>query len=435
MLTATSLSRRCTLQRAQELLTGRREASAKRALELIFQMREISEPSHLEESRLKQQIVDVWGDSAITDLVVELETTLWSEPDRDYLDWVRSRFVSTIAQALRTALLSQSPEIGDDDLSADVSETDESTLIYLTETSSGGLGQIERLADVIRRNPEVFAASIRHAISFCPREHLDRNILAVLENAVEADGSGGIAAAFASVRSSRGYRQQVDAKAELIAALVSEGIEPSRDTVVAVLSRLARPGSSRRSDIVFHLLNRAWRRQENKLGVSIDARTFAHACVQYQPLYRRLRSFFRDIGEGDDPASGQVYNLLQQFLFAGCRDSCPECLRSRNRYSRLPNPSRDLAVDVLNVDHHVIDLDQHGDTWVETVKLKLSELGGVAIRFHHSRTNDVMNEVQSLLAEELEVGFMILPIAIAEISRRRDGWLLTLEVKGHGANQ
>lgn len=435
MLTATSLSDRCSLERAQEFLRGNRAAAAKSALELIFQMREISDNSHAEESRLRQQIVDVWGDSAITDLIEGFEVELWSEPNRDYIDWVRSRFVSTIAQALRIALLSQSPEIGDDDLSADVSETAESTLIYLTETSSGGLGQMERVTDAIRRNPEFFAASIRHAISFCPREHLDRNVLAILENAAEANGSGGIAAAFASIRSSRGYRQQTAAKEELVAALVSEGMEPSRDIVVAVLSRLVRPGSSQRSDIVFHLLNRAWRRQEKKLGISIDSRTFAYACVQYPPLYRRLRSFFQDIGEGDDPASGQVYNLLQQFLFAGCRDSCSECLRSRNRYSRLPYASRDLATSVLNIEHQVIDVDQDADAWIDLVKLKLSEFGGVVIRFPQSRTNDVMKVVQSLLAEELEVGFMILPIAIAEITRRHDGWLLTLEVKGHGANQ
>lgn len=433
MLAATAISRRCSLFEAQKLLKGKRVVAARRVLEEIFQVRDFSsEGDEEEESRLKHRILEQWDNESVVHRIEELESLLWKDLSEDYQNWIRSRFVSTIAQAIKTAATYRSGEVVVDDLVVDTFATGEETTIFLTETSSGGLGQIEDVSTSIRQDPVQFTDALRHAISFCPREERDRHLLHILEKAVRPGSESRVQFAFRDIRNARGFQQMAEAKENLQGVLWKEGLDGSRETFVSLLARLLRPGSTTRTDEFVYLLNRAWRKHERQLGIGIDPRTFAYLCVQYRPLMRRLKALFRLIGEGQEPSGGQIYSSLQQFLFAGCSDSCPECIGVQNWYDPLAKPSRNLAANFLDLVDPVIGVDESASDWLDLLRQMLILKQRVNLSFSESHLADVTAGLQSLLAEELEVGIFYVPVSLSAVYREGNAWTITVEAKGYG---
>lgn len=430
MLSATALMQRCTLESAQSKLRGKRVESARRVLERIFQVRDVSSNDD-EDSRLKQRILEQWENASVVERMEELESLLWIGLGQDYQEWVKSRFISTVAQAVRVASGYQIGEVGDEELIVDTFREADRTSVYITETSSGGIGQLETLASAIRRRPEKFSDALRFSTTFCRRELLDRNVIRALTKSLDTKGSTSLRGAFSDVRSAIGFQQMADAKAQLQLSLESEGLDSSRDIVVSLLARVLRPGSSRESDSYIYLLNKAWHKHEKRLGISIDPRTFAYICVQYPPLLRRLKDLFRSIGGGEEPSTGQIFALLQQLLFEGCIDSCPECLASRNRYDQLPQPSRELSSKILNFEEIVIKIDEPDSDWPGIIRAKLKEKFRIKLEFGASRLEEVVTRLQSLLAHEIEIEFQFLPIFISAIERVPEGWAVVLEIRGY----
>jgi hypothetical protein len=204
----------------------------------------------------------------------------------------------------------------------------------------------------------------------------------------------------------------------------------SRAVVVALVTKLLRAGSSPRTDVILHLLNRAWRRREERLGISIDPRVFAYLCVQYPPARRRLRQLFREVSGGEDPDDAQLYAVLQQFLLPGCEDSCPECLDQSHRYHDFGRPSRSLATDQLKFRIHEVTVNEHPDDWLDLVRQRLLSDSDLQVVVDSSRLAAVAREIQGLLAEELEAGFLLRPASIAGVRREGADWKIHLQLKG-----
>jgi hypothetical protein len=443
MLSATALRNNCSLREAQSLLTGRRAAAARRVLDSIFQMRDISSQGEETEARLKGKIIDLWTDAAVVSRMEELESTLWEDAGDAYDEWVRRRYAATLAQAFRTAAVSRLRDVSEDDLTVDViwSEQGEAA-VYLTEQGSGGLGQMEMVVHELRQSPDLFQEGLRYALSFCPRHHTGVNVLSVLERAVSQDtvevdtrteedegAVKDVGAAFTEVRTAKGFQAIAQAKGELQTSLERSGLASSRSIVVALVTKLLRAGSSAHTDRVVHLLNKAWRRNSTELGIAIDPRVFAYLCVQYAPARRRLNLLFREISNGEDPTDAQLYAVLQQFLISDCHDSCPECLDHPNRFNNFGRPSRSLTLNWLDINVAEISVDAHPADWLDQVRRLLLSDGRVCVVTSAAHLANVARHLQKLLAEELEASFLLLPASITGVTRVGSYWRIMLGLK------
>lgn len=428
MLAATTLRQRCSLEEAQQRLTGLREQSARRVLDTIFQFLDNGQG----DPRLKDKILGQWRDAIVVGEMEALERTLWESPDADYHQWVRQRYVATLAQAFRSAAVNRLNEVSEDDLSVDIVWTAGGNAeIYLTETGSGGLGQIEMIFHVLKQSPEDFLDGLRHALSFCPRHFVATNLLTVLRQVNSATEQGRrLRSAFAQVRAAQGFQAQDEARREFRATLEDIGLSSSRAVVVSLMTKLLRAGSSQRTDVILHLLNRAWRRCEERLGISIDTRVFAYLCVQYPPVRRRLRQLFVEVSGGEEPDDAQLYAVLQQFLLPDCMDSCPECLDQPHRYHNFGRPSRSLATDQLRLKIHEVVVGEHPRDWLDLVRQRLLSDTDVEVVVNSARLTSVAREIQGLLAEELEAGFLLRPASIIGVRREGADWKIHLQLKG-----
>jgi len=431
MLSEVAIQNRCSLSQAQQILSGNRVEAATRVLDSIFQIRDVGLAGEESESRLRDRIIEQWTDTTVVGRLEELERLLWEPLGERYQLWIKRRYVSTLAQAIRAAVVSRLSDVSEDDLIVDVVWKDAGEAeIYLTETNAGGLGQVEAVVKELRQSPERLIDGVRFALSFCRRHFLASNLINLLGYVVSREEPNEIRNAFATTRSAKGFEQIAQAKQMLQQTLEEAGFDSSRDVVVAVVTKLLRAGSSPRSDETMHLLNRAWRRQEKKLGVAMDARTFAYTSIRYAPARRRLVQLFRELSGGEDPTDAQLYAVVQQFLLSGCEDSCPECLDHPNQFNDFGRPSRSLALAWLGLSLSEVSVEENPEDWLDRVrKILLSEFR-VRVVTEPSRLPEVASGLQGLLAEEMEARDLLLPASITAIERNGVAWGITLQVKG-----
>lgn len=431
MLSEVAVERRCSLSQAQQVLRGKRVEAATRVLDSIFQIRDVGLAGEESEARLRDRIIEQWTDTTVVGRLEELERLLWEPLGEPYQFWIKRRYVATLAQAFRAAVVSRLTDVSEDDLIVDVAWKHAGEAeIYLTETNAGGLGQVEAVVKELRQSPERLIDGLRFALSFCRRHFVTSNLTDLLGYVVSREDLNEIRIAFAATRSAKGFEQLAEAKEMLQQTLGQAGFDSSRDVVVAVVTKLLRAGSSPRSDATTHMLNRAWRRRENKLGVSLDARTFAYVCIRYAPARRRLVQLFRELSGGEDPTDSQLYAVVQQLLLSGCEDSCRECLDHPNQFNDFGRPSRSLALAWLGLSLSEVSVKENPEDWLDRVRKILLNEFRVRLVTEPSRLPEVASGLQGLLAEEMEARDLLLPVSITAIERKGFAWAITLQVKG-----
>jgi hypothetical protein len=461
MLAATAVVRRCTLREAQVYLRNSRPQAAARVLDRMFGgIPADDDPDDstgggtlapaagpvVGKARQRDRLLALWSDATLVAHVEAAESILWAAPSQaEFYAWLRERHLASVAQAVRAAALDLASDVAEDDLIVDLidesidasSPSTQNTVFHvavlLTETSPGGLGQIEAVAARMRADPEAFEDAFRHALDYCPREVTSMTLLQVLEAArrpgpARQTGPGSVAAALAQVRAARGHTDADLARQALSAALDREGIDPTRDALVAVIGRLARPGSGRETDALARGLNRAWRRHELRIGMSIDPRVFAYLCVENRALRRRVTAFLRRLAGGAAPADHQLFAAVEDMLLSSCHDSCPECLDQGHLFDGFSKPSRDLTRRWLDLNVTRIEVDGK-IAWLDRARVVLRDKGRVAVCAPRNLVAHAGRGIQMLLAEEIERDFVMAPVSLAGVARSPDGWTMQLRLR------
>lgn len=419
MLCAISVKHKIPLDQAQERVRSNRLGAANRVLDTIFQLRGVDLQGNEEESRLRGDLIGLWGNTSIVSEIECLESSLWEDPPgSDFDEWIRQRYLATLAQALSKSAANMSDQISEEDLKVDVISSDDKDEIFLTEKSSGGLGQIESIVSEIKKDPRFFLEAIEDALISCPRESWANNLFAVTKCAhlEHKAGSGELVDAFSEVRNALNYNALNQAKESLMKALYDLGISQQRDNISAVSMKLLRPGSSRHTDTLTFLVNEAWKRQSRKLGLEIPIRTFAYIITSFNPSYRRLMELF--IQEYNEPPNAlQIYSVIQQLLFEGCADSCPDCLNRPNYLNDFGKPARNLALSWLSLEIPEVVIDRDVNEWTAKARESLAKEGRVCLIAQVDLQDLLVENLTPLFFEELNVKTYREPVHINRIER------------------
>ena len=402
MLCATALSCRISLKQAQAKLSSNRSSAASKVLETIFQVRGVTPTGQVEEGKLKTALLNFWADQNIASEIIKYESVLWNQlSGSDFDQWIQDRCVATLAQALKVGASYVSDQISEDDLVVDVINSSGDCRIFITEKSSGGLGIIELVVNKINDDPRFFLDAVESALKECPREKWAYNLTATCKKAAvgQEDGHGEIVAAFNLVRQAKRLSDLELAKNSLTSALCEVGMNSGRANVAAVTMKLLRPGTSSHTDRLTYALNTLWRRKSGRLGIEIPLRTFAYVASSYLPSKRRihflLRQSFQKI-----PTPSQLYAIVQQLLFDGCLDSCPDCLNNPNSFNDFGKPFRSIALKWLSLDSSVVSVDK-GNKWVKDAITRLVNNGRVILRSPVRMKDELIGGLVPLFFEEL----------------------------------
>jgi hypothetical protein len=430
MLTATALRNGVDLRGAQELLRGKRTEAAGVVVRRMFGGMTAEGADDGEEGEeggiLRQRVQAVWEEPALRDEVERAEAALWGDHQEQFAVWLRERHCRTLAEAVLSACGALTDDVGAGDLIADVVTSDDGTDLVISETSPGGIGQIEALAATISRSPELFEEAILHALEHCERQQTDATLLACLE---AGRTNGEVVEAFAAVRAAQGYAATQAAKEALGSAMSAAGLEPSRSSMVSVMGRLLRPGSRPWNDAWALGLNRAWRRLSAKVGAPLDPRVMAYLCVSVAPARRRTAALLQDI-TGHAPTDAQIVSVAQDTLLPGCEDGCPHCLQITNRFAASPPPSRALSLHWLAMRVPTVEAGPDVAAWVKAAAFALAEAGRVDVVATHGTTVRLARGLQALLAHEVERGYVLAPVSVAGFRRSGANLVARVRLKG-----
>lgn len=426
MLIATAITKKKHLQDADSLLRDRSAAAQKVFQCMLLEGGELDPDNGSEVGTNKRidEIRELWGNPAVRDEVRRLEKVLWEKDPPGFSSWLVSIYIETLRQALEQAIYAVLLEIPEGDLAIDNTSCEEGHILVVTETASGGVGHLERLAIEIGNAPERFDAAFEAALKSCSNERIVSFLLSGVEKA-KVVGSD-INAAFEQVRISSSFHDLDAAKGALIHSLRSEGLLSDRVAITALVSKVLRPGSSPITDRWITYLNRKRARFVERVGLAIDQRVFAYLCMQSRGDSRRMREHLRHIGH-IDPKEDQVYNAFIQLSFDRCTDSCHECLGIRKEMEGIV-PSRWLAREWINLE----GIDFHIDarqlvSWRSELELALSKAHRIRITCSDEQRMEVARELSSLLAQEHDRGYIFSPFTTLSVTQTVSDWEIVLQ--------
>ncbi|AXV05045.1 Lhr-like helicase [Euzebya pacifica] len=228
-------------------------------------------------ARLVGELEDLLDRDEVASGIARIVPVLWSDPDEEANRWVATRLRRTLGEAMLVAAAQQCPAHDPEGVVVDVEpgfdaegkpRTGE---VWLSETSIGGGGFLEAVAEAIGRDPVRFQRLVRTAMRPGPEQRIGDALERVLA-AATSDTS--LRSAFAAYRAVQTMESRVAALATVRSAMEEAGVPAVPDTVAAVANRLLRPGSDATIDQQVHDSHTRWKELEERLGIDIEVRTW-----------------------------------------------------------------------------------------------------------------------------------------------------------------
>ncbi|MCX5528924.1 protein DpdJ [Streptomyces bobili] len=191
----------------------------------------------------------------------------------------RRAYLDTLAAALLEAVTRACPDARDQDLMLDVvpgagSGADQ---IWISETSEGGLGVVEKLAETYGHDPARFWSLVGAALRPNSFEQTDARLTSLLRHVVEAEPNGELAQAMSEMRSAASAQTSQDALNRIRSAWTDLDGAPRHGDVASLAMRLLRRGSDSLTDATALALVQAWDQLEEATGIEVDSRVIAYA--------------------------------------------------------------------------------------------------------------------------------------------------------------
>lgn len=221
-------------------------------------------------------VLDAFNDvNVLTAVRIAIEKVKLS--DSGFLEFVRRRYLSTVAGAFVEAMLRQMPSMTADDIVVDVDAFDgdeKSFSFWVSESEAGSSGIIEGFLNTYQSDPQLFWSAFERALDPTDLETLDTRVADSLHlsltDAVIRDG-------FAKVRQSMmaSLDQYKTAITELFDLLDERNVLVDHSVAVALSNRLLSAGTTPAHDQVRKQLRDDWITEEKRLGIEIDMRSVA----------------------------------------------------------------------------------------------------------------------------------------------------------------
>lgn len=310
-------------------------------------------------------------------LVCVLWEDLRTEGGAEFEDWLHERYRSTLGHAVLTAARTLCREFDERDLVLDLDagmpifesgvSSQSGDSFWLVETTPGGAGAVEALADAFAADPGRFARLVDSALQPGDWEVVETEMRRALELVAQ---QGEFAECVVAYREAKTYIEKVEATKCLTSALAEGGVRLTETVSSTVFSRWLRAGSSDSTDALLHGLLRYADAWEEKHGVELDARTLAFLAGTLDEFADRMH----DLGGPNDPEwrSGQAYSLLWP---RGMKVRS-EALKSYSPFADQPDPDRLLlAVCAPHVEPVRLD----SEDWKQTLTDHLISHGRAAL--------------------------------------------------------
>ena len=416
-LTYEAIQKQCELQAAaRSIVNGTATMGLRDVLGALFQSQTVEADGQQVDlsgdDRLKQELEVLL---ARPDIAIELSraaAVLWEPVTEEWESWLQLVYRSTIAAAVMRAIGDLCPTLDVDELIADISRgpsspdsfsplRDDVLEIWISEKGPGGNGQIEEFMRNYADDPRRFYGMIRAALEMSEFEFIDHQLRQVLDILVDRSTQSPTRDAVQRFRSSSTHSEMAAASTELRKAMVHEGFAPFHGFLVALGTRVLRPGSGAASDRFVANAMQLWQVEENRLGIEIDLRVMCYCLSQGA----EIDDVAREVGihSGQDLRAWRM-SAISSLLWARGQLMRHSSLQLYNAFADLPPIERLLVVESLRderLEVAVTDAD-----WFEKAAGLLASGRLVTLTCAEDSRDELANALAVLITNPIDAGYL-----------------------------
>jgi hypothetical protein len=353
-----------------------------------------------DEAPLRDTVLNALRDPDLIQVLENALPILGKEPSPQWLQWLRSRFLQTLAAAWQAAAQQACLDFNvDADAIVDViDDGGPHARVVVSDTAPGGGGLVEALTRRLSDDPRRFDALVAAAVEPSDSEEVDPSLRRVLELLATSSTVRSAAQQFRTAATER-----LSAWQSLIGCLAEEGVAQTHANMSALSARLFRPGSTQESDELLRLALGRWDELETQAGFAIDHRSVCAFLAKEDEVLDRLRGIAVPAGNEDLRSRAQL--VLLSLLWTRACARRPETLRATNRFAPNPPPTeRTLLRDVLPSQPAAIDVDARD--WREDLAGALRARGAAQLVSVAGQATALARAVRELMVDPLEVDWL-----------------------------
>jgi hypothetical protein len=378
------------------------------------------------------ELRDLFGLAEVRAALHEFARALWEGISEDWDDWLRIRFKATLGAALLDAAVALAPQIGGaslmldlqarvDNLNGDRSSTDSNEdEIWLTESIVGGGGFVEDFLNQYVRDPRRYFRLLDAALAASDLEVVSEEVSTVLE-VVTSEGSGApaLVAAFGAVRAADSHAATVAALNRLRAELSLNRIQPTPTLLIALATRVLRPGTNADTDGFLSRSQRDWDAAEHRLGIDVDARVFA-LVKSWDPELERVLRLENVVVPGSSTASWR-YGVLYGMFWPRGAQIRNESLRAWNPFGELPECDRLLVLSAVPRTTQRVNLS--GALWFQELARLLVQYGAVELACRYTEPDRLADALLRIGTEPVDSEAILVHARLSAISHDNE-WIV-----------
>ncbi|MYS94808.1 MULTISPECIES: protein DpdJ [Streptomyces] len=331
-------------------------------------------------------------------------------------DLARRAYTDTVAAAILAAVLRACPDAQDGDLIADVvsaAKDGDPSVVWLSETSIGGLGVIEQLSRYYAEDPRRFWRLVETALTPNDYEYVDTTVTRLLRH-VTAEPTGVAARAMAVLRAHTSAAGSSQALTDLRNAWSRLDGPPRHSAVAALSTRLLRPGSSPTTDASALALIEGWQALERRLGVEVDARVIAYA----------VGSGRLPTGPGPRLSADQAFSLL----WPRGRDARTHHLQHYQPYLDRP-PVLDRLLAAAAHDEQLPRIDVTEEGWEQRYQTAIAQHAAVELTADTNAATALSDAIARVPALTVDRDVLRLYGEMQGMSRDGQQWRVRVDIR------
>lgn len=345
--------------------------------------------------------------------------------------WFRRMILETLGEAMLQACLAAAPrEAALDNLLVDIREAPDGgpASIWITETTLGGAGALQAFAERFAAEPNSFFDAVEAALAPTDLELVDVGLRRILDLACDdttvRDGVN-------RLRGTESHAASAEIWRELSQMLTQRGgVDLSHALVVALNSRLLRPGAGRNLDNLLRELTAHWDGLEHRVGVAIGLREFAYAVSRTDAWRERVHNYLSTNVPGAAAADVSVFAAVFSMLWPRENDVRVTSLQSYNPY-RVGRATDPAVVRELLLRRNVRTVALSSPGWKDALYAAFAEDGACRLSARGSEARNLREALVLLGATPVDVGVLQFFPVVERIDRREDRILVDLLLREH----
>ena len=344
--------------------------------------------------------------------------------DDDWWRWIRETLHHSFAESILVASQQLTPnQSAIDTLLVDaisLSDSDNIGVIWLTESSAGGVGVLDTLIHIVSANPAKFFQAIDTSTQPSDYEQVIDSLEYFL-SLVQSDIS--IKELALRISEIREHKRRQESLSRLYKKLSKEGIVISHAFKIALNTRLLKEGIDENFLTLIDEIIVWGKRLEEKKDLAIDSKILSFLLSKEDLFQERISNLI--ITQGNEEIDS--INFLTNILWARSFEARWQLLQSYSPFKSYDIFTDPKIVRLFMLKENINIIKMESEKWREKISFSLARDG--ICKLQTSNEKALRSNLVEILAQPIDVDFLQLFVVIAGVHRERKDFIVTLKLK------